>query len=145
MGDGFREFELDDPEQGILKLLVAIPQQGDPWGVLAPLRDTEWGQQIQVVDAEPYSHALHGWATPLVRVLGVKPKVRARRVVAVCGLEKSCLGFKKGVCQPGLELPGCYEAPFSDHNLSLIASRVALAWREGRYVVVVEGEGFSLS
>jgi hypothetical protein len=145
MGDGLREFEITDDKQGVIKLLVAIPRGNDPWGVLAPLKNTAWGAEIQVIDAEPYSHALHGWVMPLVRVLGVAPKVRARRVVEVCGLQRGCIGFKKGICQPGIDLPDCYEAPDLKPEAALIATRVALAWREGRYVVVVEGEGFSLS
>ena len=40
------EFDLTDTEQGELKLLVPTPAGDDPWGVLAPLRDTVWGQQI---------------------------------------------------------------------------------------------------
>ncbi len=145
MGDGFREIDLEDAEQGSIKLLHPLPRDGDPWGVLAPLRDTKWGSQIRVVSGEAYSHALHGWATPLARELGPEPRFCARRVDVICALHKSCMGYRPKVCRPGVELPDCYEPSDLEYPASMLAVRVAIAWKEGRYVVVVEGETFSLS
>lgn len=144
MGDGFREIDLDDPDQGLIKILHPLPRHGDPWGVLAPLRGTVWGAQIPTVTAEALSHALHGWATPLARELTIEPRVQARRVPVICALHRSCLGFRKETCRPGRELPDCFEPPDLG-GAALLATRVALAWREDRHVVIVEGEGFSLS
>lgn len=144
MGDGLRRVQLTDPEWGELKLLVAIPKDGDPWGVLAPLRDTAWGRQIQVVSSDALSHALHGWATPLMREIGVAPKVHASRIgddVGRCGLDGSCLGAR-AECRPGTATPDCYEAPKLRPSVSLMAATVALAWRDGFYVVVADGDGF---
>ncbi len=141
MSDGLREVNLTDAEQGKILLLVALALDGDPWGRLAPLRGTPWEAQIQIVSGEAYSHALHGWATPLMREMGPPPLVRAARIpveVGQCVLYGPCLG-SSSFCRPAKKLPSCYEAPIE------IASRVALAWREGRYVVVVQGAEFVLT
>jgi len=146
MGDGFREIDLTDEEQGFIKLLVPTPAGDDPWGVLAPLRGTAWGDQIPEVSAEAVSHALHGWATPLTRVIGVKPYVHAKRIpadVGLCRLHRSCLGATAD-CRPGVEVPGCYEGPDLDAAVARVAARVAMAWGEGRFVVVPVGEGFNV-
>ena len=144
MSDGLRRIELTDDEWGDVKLLVAIPRDGDSWGILAPLRGTVWGDQVQIVSGDAVSHALHGWATPLMREIGVAPKVRAHRIdhkAGFCKLSLSCVGAG-ALCIPGPKMPDCYEAPGFDLAASLVASTVALAWRDGFYVVVVEGDGF---
>lgn len=141
MTDGFREITITDPEQGRILLLVAIPIGEDSWGRLAPLRGTPWEAQIQVVTGEALSHALHGWATPLVRELGSPPYVRADRVppeAGRCALYGACVGSSR-FCRPGPKTPECYESAVP------VGSRVALAWREGRHVVVVQGAEFALS
>lgn len=137
----FRRIDLVDPQWGDIKLTVAVPQGGDPWGALAPLRGTPWGDQIQVVSGEALSHALHGWAAPLMREIGNPPETRSKRIptdIAGCALREGCLGATEA-CRPGPELPGCYEPEGADP----VAAEVAFAWRDGRYVVVVEGYEFS--
>ena len=142
MGDGFRELDLEDSEQGLIKLLLVLPKKGDAWGVLSPLQDTPWVEQVSVVSSESVEHALRGWATPLMREIGVAPRVRARRIPEAsgrCSLSKSCLGAKAH-CRPGTEVPDCYEPPdiaWGEGFTEVI--RMVLAWREGRYVVVTKG------
>ncbi len=47
-------------------------------------------------------------------------------------------------CKAGSgKLPDCYEAPLLSVGQSLCATVVALAWNEGRYVVIVDGLEFS--
>lgn len=140
MSDGFREINLTDAEQGEIRLLMALPAGDDMWGCLSPLKGTSWEPLIQVVSGEAFSHALHGWATPLVREIGIPPQVRSSRVPLTdsqCAQHGACLGAAPH-CRPGPKVPECYEAPIP------VASRVALAWREGRYVIVVNGKGFVL-
>lgn len=144
----FREVNLKDPEQGEIKLLISIPTELEPWGVLGVLRDTEWEGLIQVVSGEALSHALHGWATPLAREVGVSPRRRGLRLsegAGRCALFQECLSAGAH-CRPGnKKLPSCYEAPHVTPEGSQVASRVALAWRENRLVVVVDGEEHALS
>jgi hypothetical protein len=121
--------------------MVSLPTREDPWGALAPLRGTVWGDQIQEVSGEALSHALHGWAVPLMREIGVDPQVRGPRIPEErgrCRLHDGCLGVTPQ-CRPGVAVPDCYEAP---GDLP-IATDVVLAWKEGRYVVVVGKGEFS--
>lgn len=138
MTDGFREITLTDPEQGRILLMVALPVGDDPWGCLAPLRGTPWEAQVQVVSGEAFSHALHGWATPLMREIGRPPYVRADRIppeAGRCILYGACGGASR-FCRPGPKTPECYEAAVP------VAVRMVLAWKEGRHVIVVQGPEF---
>jgi hypothetical protein len=140
---GMREFRLTDPEWNEVLVAVAIPRNEDLWGALAPLRGTAWEPHIKAVSGEVLSHALHGWATPLMRTIGVEPIVLGRRVSAedgLCKLYKVCLGAQKG-CRPGPRLPDCYDAPVSA-LASEAAAYVSLAWKEGRYVLVTDSPEF---
>jgi len=141
--EAFRRITLTDGQLGEVRLLVPFPSPESPWGVLEPLRDTEWGAQIPVVSGAVLSDAMHGWALPLMRQIGVEPQIHAKRITegaGRCALADKCVGATPH-CRPSPELPDCYEAP-GDH--SGLASAVALAWAEGRCVVVVEGAEFSI-
>ncbi len=146
MISGFRSVDLDDPDWNLIKLLISLPRPDEPWGVLAPLRGTVWGNQLSIVPGDDLSHAFHGWATPLMRVIGVNPKVRAKRIEndeGVCRLTGSCVGATP-LCRPGPKVLACYEAPGLPQEAWPLASLVARAWGEDRYVVVVDGPEFSL-
>ena len=143
--EGFKWLTLTDPQQGEVKLLVPLPTRDDPWGALAPLRDTSWGQLIPVVSGSAMSDAVHGWATGLMRVIGPEPRHLQRGVGDwYCALHEACL-IAAPHCRPSTDLPDCYEAPHDDPEVGRLASLVALAWREDRYVIVVEGREWSLS
>ena len=51
----------------------------------------------------------------------------------------------RSLCKPGKKMPECYEAPHPDTQVQLLAAMVCLAWAQDYYVVIVEGEEFSLS
>lgn len=148
--DGFREIELNDKEWGEILLFLPVPKPDSPWGQLLPLKDTHWSKVIRVVPGDVFSEALHGFATPLMRVIGRAPHDALKRLPLVdrtCDqhTKQTCLlGTDK--CLPGSgEVPACYEAPLKDFDERRLASAVAKALDEGRYVVVVEGEEFSLA
>ena len=144
---GFRHITYKDDHWGELKLMVVLPRDDDPWGVLAPIKDTVWGEQVQVVSGEAFSHALHGYLDPLMRVIGPEPKHRVKRISweqGRCALYEGCLGAKPECC-PGSKTPGCYEPPGVPLGLSALLAEVVFAWRDGRYVLVVEGEGFNFA
>lgn len=138
-----REFRIDDSEWGTILVMRPIVRDGDdPWGVLAPLRGTPWGDQIPIVSGKALSTALHGWGTPLMEELGPVPKVLWGQMpqsegTCVQYLDKSCplANFK---CTPGGIFLECYIAP-GEPEVSQMASIVARAWKEGRYVLVVTG------
>lgn len=148
LSNGLKWMTLNDPDQGELKLLVAVPKGGDPWGRLAPLRGTPWEDRIAVVSGEAMSHAMHGWATPLVREIGLAPHYRIRKVPEEegwCWLHDNGCVLASEKCKPGSDVPDCYEGRADDPELRRAISHVVLAWAENRYVLVVEGEEFSLS
>ena len=134
----------DGGDWGDIKIMRPTPVDGDPWGDLAPLRETPWGDLITVVSGEALSHALHGHVVPLVRELGPHPHRLSRRVADQrCALWKGCV-IAGDDCQPGKTLPECYSAPDLSLEAALAARAVALAWKEERYVIVVQGPEFSL-
>lgn len=145
-----REFDLDTRDFGHLRL--ARPAFGtiatDPWGVLGCLRGTPWGDRIPVISGEVMSHALHGWALPLMRVLGSPPNGLMRVIPEPfrrCRSFDACVIYRKDVCHPCPKMPDCYTPPgLTSVDQEVAAATVALAWKEGRYVIVVEGEEFVL-
>lgn len=147
MSDGFHQFSVADPAFGQFNLLVAIPHEDDHWGVLAPLRGTVWGSLIREVTGEALAHARHGFLTPLMREIGPDPKYLSKMVPDDAGMcvltaPNVCAGSGPH-CRPGKKLPDCYEPPGAAQLQSLMF-KVALAWRDGRYVLVVTGSEFAL-
>lgn len=137
-------YTIDSEEWGRVLLLRPIPKDGDIWGDLSVLRGTPWGDQIYAISGEVLSHALHGHVMPLMRALGTPPLVRARRLppeYQECALIKSCI-LSGPECKPGSTVPACYTPPVLPPEAQQAASVVALAWKEGRHVVVVEGPEF---
>lgn len=141
MIDGLRSIHLEDRDQGSLRLLVAIPVAGDPWGILVPLRGTPWERLVRVVPGSALSHAMHGYATPLVRALGPDPAKVGRRLDdrdARCMQWSSCL-TPAPTCRAGHSMPDCFDGG------SDIASILVTSLRDGWHVIVVEGPEFVVS
>ena len=149
---GLREITLDTDNQGKILLLVTVATEQSRWGVFEQLRGTSWQHGITEVSGDAMSHALHGYVHPLVRELGRPPTSNGKRVndaEGACALYQGCIGWDVAYCRPGGVLkkgepgpPGCYEAPIM--GASSIATRVCLAWKEGRHTVVVTSPEFSL-
>ena len=136
-----------DDTWGPVKLMRPIPKEGDPWGVLAPLRDTALRDLIPIVSGENFSHAMHGRLTPLMREIGPEPRWVLKKVPYPfnrCQYEKAC-PMASPACIPKAGVPDCY-APGGglDYDVLQLASTVILAWADDYYIVVVEGEEFSL-
>lgn len=114
----------------------------DPWGVLAPIKETPWGALIPEISRESYNLAVYGFGSPLVEELGVSPKLRSRKLgreVSFCMNQQNASCILAGEhCVPSSgTLPDCYEAPFENKDLSFLLSLVGLAWNSGRYVAVI--------
>ena len=130
-----------------IQLLYPIPKDDNAWGVFACLRGTYYGDRIRLVSASAYSHALYGMSRYLRQGLGRPIQVEAQRVpdiFAYCAkLHNGTCAMGDRRCRPGTgQLPVCYWAPDSDRAIADAAASVALAWDEGRYVIVLEGDGF---
>lgn len=141
---GLLRFSIKSKEWGKTKILRPLPQPDEPWGVLACLKETPWGDLISVVSGDSLSHALHGHVTPFMNELGREPSASLRLVPTThrtCSLSKSCITYEAAICHPCSKLPACYEPPFLETAEQRSAAHaVVLAWKEGRYVIVV-GEG----
>lgn len=147
--EGFREILLNDKDWGEILLLVPIRRPGNPWGVLAPLKETSWGRIVYEVSGEAMSEALHGYAVTLMRELGRAPRDQVKRLPLAdrqCKLlQDGTCGLAENHCEPSSgEMPFCYEAPNLEDREKHLATRIAAAWNEGRYVIVVIGEEFNL-
>jgi hypothetical protein len=59
-----KEIDLTSETQGEIRLLVATPTEGSPWGAYEPLRGTSWEGGVGVVSGAALSHALHGYCDP---------------------------------------------------------------------------------
>jgi len=130
-----------------IPVLRPLPRNGDPWGVLAPARETPWGPLVPVIPGETLSHALNGYLKPLLAVLGAEPRGLLARVpegFRQCALARECVVFKEKDCHPCPRLPDCYVPPGVPPEARDAVACIALGWKEGRYVLVI-GEGeFSL-
>ena len=141
-----REYRLQDNTWGEILITRPIVRAGeDSWGVLAPLRGTVWGDQIPVVSGKALSIAAHGWLSPLMEEIGPDPANLCKLIppeIAVChqAQEKTC-PLAGPACVLGPDLPECYEVA-GEYAFAAAAQAVALAWKFGRYVIVVEGGEF---
>lgn len=92
------------------------------------------------------SHALHGYATPMMRLIGPPPYALLKKVPGIyrdCVVFKDCLMHNKNHCHPGPKLPDCFVPAGVPVDAREMVTQIAMAWRSGRYVVVVEGVEFS--
>lgn len=149
---GLREIDLTTDTQGEVLLLVTVATKEARWGAFEQLRGTSWQKGITEVSGDAMSHALHGYPHPLIRELGRPPSTNGKKVndaEGACALHQGCIGWDTAHCRPAGRLkkgehgpPGCYEAPIM--GASSIATRVCLAWKEGRHTIVVTSPEFSL-
>ena len=152
MGLRLRELTFNTEAQGEIRLLVSVATEELPWGDFDVLRGTSWQAGITLVSGDVLSHALHGYHHPLVRELGRPPSTNGKllnEAEGACALAGGCLGWDPKHCRPSGELknkepgpPDCYEAPLM--GATEVATRVCLAWKEGRHTVVVTSPEFSL-
>ena len=144
--DSLLEFTLSTTDWGEVKILRPLPIGDDIWGNLAILKGTPWGDQFPIVSGEVFSHATHGHATPLMRVIGPPPMALMKKIPSkfrVCAQIHSCIMADPKVCFPCPEVPDCFTPPGMDSETHQAVQRVLEAWKEGRYVVIVEGPEFA--
>lgn len=140
-----RKVTLDDADQGRILIAIVFSKDGanEGWGDAAGLVGTDWERAVRPVTGEAMSHALHGYALPLVRELGEDPRKVLRRLGGPCRLSEGdqCLGAGPQ-CVPGPKMPVCYEPPDVPETMVSIAASIAAAMQEGYHVVRVVGSEF---
>lgn len=120
-----------------------VPKDGDPWGFFRCLEGTFWGDSIQVVSEDLLKTALYGHALPLMREIGPPPEAWCKKIPreeGLCLQHSSCMLYHPKNCKPCAKLPLCYEPPLLEGDAKFAATMVAQAWKEGRYVIVVDDE-----
>ena len=144
--DDVVRFVISSPEWGDVPIARPLPGN-DAWGFLTVLQGTVWGDLLPIVSGEALSNALHGYVTPLMNLLGRPPHAQLKLVpdpFRACG-NTECIMANPKTCHPCPKMPDCYEPPgFETFEHRKAAVIVALCWKEGRYVVIVEGAEFSL-
>ena len=143
-----KSFILKGTSWGDLKIKSPVPSSVSAWGPLQALQGTFFEKLIPVVSGETFSHALHGHAMPLIRELGVSPKVCLRKVPKEykwCARYQAqdCVMANNG-CHVEKQLPDCFEIQGAQGKFDAAGTQVLLSWRDGFYVIVVEGSEFSL-
>ena len=144
--NGLVRYQLEDTTWGSFVVYRPIPKNNDPWGSLAPLKDTEWAKFVPVVRGDNMSHALHGYLKPLLDEIGPEPRLLTKKIpesVGRCSLYKTCMTAEPK-CIPAGPPPECYEASADSYAVARAATMLVLLWKEGAWVVVVEGGEFSV-
>lgn len=134
-----RLVKLQTRELGDLHLML-IRSQGGVWEeAWEPLRHTRYAEFITVTNKEVLDHALHGWTSPLIKILGPEPKFILHRLspdAHQCELWRKCIFYRKKDCVPKAPLmPNCFQPVGVPPEIGYEILRL---WRESVYVVVVE-------
>jgi len=143
MDNLFYEFRLTDTPCGDVLFMRVVPKDGDPWGFFRCLEGTSWWDLISVVDPQVFQTALLGHILPLMREIGTPPEGLCRKIPldeGVCKQHTICPIYNPRDCKPSPKLPLCYEPPLLEGDALYAATMIALAWKEGRYVIVVNDE-----
>ena len=151
-----RRFQINTKHFGTLSILRPIPSETrdgnimwvDPWGPLAPLRKyPDFATLIPVVSGDVMSHALHGRHQPLADTLRTEPEYMLLSIPSEfreCAMRSECLLYDARICQPHKDIPECWQCGGVAPPDRSAAAVVVHAWAEDRYVVIVEGDEFSL-
>lgn len=138
----FHYVNLQTKDWGEIKLLKPVIKKDDIWGSLGILKGTFWEEGISIITVENYEHAVSGWGNPLANELGPSPEFLVKKIPkpeGFCALKvKDQCAIASSKCFPGKHVPECYEAQSEDSSISMVASLVVMAWKEGRHVVVIK-------
>lgn len=139
--------KLPSSEWGDVRVSV-VPVIDGSWGILEPLRNTPWSALIPIIPGAIMAEARHGHIKPLMQIIGRPPYALMKLIpddFRICADCNSCASFRAVDCHPCSTLPDCYTPPkLHDVEAEMAARLVALAWRDGNYVVIVDGPEFSL-
>lgn len=133
----FVKFSVNAGGWGIISFLKAVPQDGDPWGVLRKYKGTFIENYINIVSDRILEDALRGIFMPLVRGLGPHPHLISKKIpnsfFCMMHTDKSC-GARNKNCVPGQKTPVCYTMSFDIDDY--LTSDIVPAIREGSYILV---------
>lgn len=134
--------KLPDLSWGEPRVVRAVGNHRDNWGVLAVLRETPWEGLFPLIPSRTFDMALRGHATPLMRILGPPGEALSRRIPSgfrECRQRGDCVNAAP-TCIPGKTMPECWEAEGLDRAAGEVASKVARFWKEGLVVIILVPE-----
>lgn len=113
------------------------------WGELNLLRNSTIGNLLSVASQETVDQAYRKWTRPLHQQLGLAPDEclrKARRYHRECYLRAGCQLAGSECLLDDPKRPWCFEpVGVEDAVQRALAAQVLDAWREGVWVVVVDG------
>jgi len=135
-----RGLTLKTMELGDLDLYL-IYQYGEVWEEeWRPLQREHITTLLTVVSQDLMDHALRGWTSPLVKVLGIPPEGAIRKLTnPLCYRLLVCPFYDKKSCAPtSPKMPWCFEPAFIEEaEPRQLAAELVRLWRQGVYVLVV--------
>lgn len=144
--DPLKTFRLPSKDFGEVRV-SPIPIIDGHWGVLEPLRNTDLGRLIPIIPGKIMAEARHGWVRPLMQIIGRPPEAMLRVIPAtsrICADNRKCGAFRLKDCQPVISMPDCYIPPDLPEGAQTAGNSLLLSWRNGVYVLLVDGPEFSL-
>ena len=143
----FTEHKKDVKNWGTLKIARVVPIEDDIWGVFSRLEHPEWKGLFSLVSGESLSNALYGYINQFIIEAGDLPSLKLSRVHTqwrCSSYTKNNCGMRQEICYPGSgSVPQCYKYP-SDPELIEPITQLLDYVKDGYYLVVVKGSGFSL-
>ena len=134
-----RQIKLQTREVGDLHLMLVRSIGGEWESDWASLQGSSYARYFTVVSKEVVDHALHGWTSPLVKLLSYSPKDSLHCVspdARQCSLWDKCVFYRKKDCIPNAKnMPNCFQPAGLPPELGYEVLRL---WRESVYVLIVE-------
>lgn len=136
--NGFTTIVLPDTRFRNPKITRVIPRIGEPLGILAGIRGSEWEALLPKIPARDLERAILGDARPLMQQIGPPPRVLALRVSpegGACAYRGGCM-LAGPDCKPGPKVPDCWVSeafPGMDGALSYVVAQ----WKRDIPVIVV--------
>jgi hypothetical protein len=136
-----RRLSLATKELGRLEVLLIYCQDGVWEKDWRPLQGNPITGLFTVVTLDNINHALAGWTSPLVKGLGIDPKLALHSLPEKrCALWSSCLFKRPTDClSNSKKTPWCFEpAGVEGDEAKNLGREVIQMWREGVYVLVIQ-------
>lgn len=137
-----RRLKVITREVGELQLFLIYERAGNYENEWRPLQGNEITSLFTCTTRETVEHALKGYTSPLIKLLGIPPSGALRKLPMAarqCVLKGRCSLYVARDCVPtAVKMPWCYEpGGIEDEQTRKLASEVIGLWREGVYVLVV--------
>lgn len=141
-----KQFKLHDPSWGEVLCYVIHENSEGQWnGGWEVLRSNPLLQPIlslfSRVSYPAYQDALHHYALPLIKELGLSPSmcfVKSPDQFLQCSERKTCPTYAKKTCQGNHpKVPMCFMSAVPEPDLEPYMTYIFSLWRQGFYIIIV--------